>query len=70
MLREGHRLGIDSPDAHCQQCVDTSTATTIHKPRVNPTVEKVRHIRGSRNLQESHRNGYRKSSLAPRREDR
>src|SRR5215831_15693656 len=31
MLSEGHRLGVDSPDAHRQECSDTSVATTIHK---------------------------------------
>ena len=51
MLRKGHGLGVDTPDAHRQECGDTSTATTIHKPRLNPTAEKVRHISGSRNLQ-------------------
>jgi hypothetical protein len=31
MLREGHGLGVDTPDTHGQECGDTSIATTIHK---------------------------------------
>jgi hypothetical protein len=46
MLRERHGLGVHAPDAHGQECRDTSIATTIHRPRSNPTVEKVRHIHG------------------------
>jgi hypothetical protein len=30
VLREGHGTGIDTPDAHRQECGDTSIATTIH----------------------------------------
>jgi hypothetical protein len=44
MLRKRHGLGIHTPDSHRQQRIDTSTATTIHRLRLNPTEEKVRHI--------------------------
>ena len=30
VLREGHRLSVDTPDAHRQECGNTSIATTIH----------------------------------------
>jgi hypothetical protein len=64
MLREGHGLGIDTPDAHRQECGDTSIATTIHRTRLNSTPEKVRHIHDYRNLPRSPENRYRKSPKA------
>jgi hypothetical protein len=30
MLCEGHRLGVNTPDAHRQKCGNASIATTIH----------------------------------------
>jgi hypothetical protein len=44
VLREGHGLGIYTPDAHRQECGDTSIATTIHWAPLEPTPEKIWHI--------------------------